>query len=560
MLDAKDLKSPPPIASNAGLIDDEIIALGCLRPPKSLDPSTDHDTRTPTSDIDSDLRPPPSKKIKTSQSAPESKPVSAAGAKPKSAKVSRPRSRSPTPPPQRQPPLQTIRLDIKLGGPDKYEVDMATLAKATGQRPETPPPPKPDTSDSDGEETDGAKPKKKKKKHNTSEYYDVNDPFIDDSELNIDNRTHFAQTKQQGFYVSKGEVVLMSDSRSPKKPKSKKAPGVEPGPSNQEDGTKDHPIILLGEDRANKKPKNYTIIEENGKKRKVIDIREFHPDLQPALNSLKASIAKEDWSNKGKFPADMKPILADIALKAIHLGEYDEDFFNLMPVLFPYNRFTMMKLIKRTVFTDHYNILAARQDVLLDQLARLTKEGFPKAQEEWEKSVAAWRESLSPPPLITTTDSHPFLDRRHEKAKAAETETGAVSTPSAADTTHQEDSAMLSGGEGNDMENAPSTNKPENARDAHPPAKKYRLTEQMRTIIWQLVLLSNECCRLENEKHELEITGHQVSEQGSRKALYQRIVAAFPPGWLNSGQISREVSAMKKKLERDTAAPEQPDI
>jgi len=50
----------------------------------------------------------------------------------------------------------------------------------------------------------------------------------------------------------------------------------------------------------------------------------------------------EDWSNRGKFPADLKPILAEVALKAIKLGEYDDDFFNLMPILFPYNRFTMM--------------------------------------------------------------------------------------------------------------------------------------------------------------------------------------------------------------------------
>jgi hypothetical protein len=35
--------------------------------------------------------------------------------------------------------LQTIRLEIQLGGPDNYEVDMAALAKATGQRPATPP-------------------------------------------------------------------------------------------------------------------------------------------------------------------------------------------------------------------------------------------------------------------------------------------------------------------------------------------------------------------------------------------------------------------------------------
>ena len=39
-----------------------------------------------------------------------------------------------------------------------------------------------------------------------------------------------------------------------------------------------------------------------------------------------------------------------------------------------------------------------------------------------------------------------------------------------------------------------------NAKEAHPPAKKYRLTEPMKSIIWQLVCLSNECCRIENER------------------------------------------------------------
>lgn len=37
-------------------------------------------------------------------------------------------------------------------------------------------------------------------------------------------------------------------------------------------------------------------------------------------------------------------------------------------------------------------------------------------------------------------------------------------------------------------------------RDAHPPAKRYRLTNEMKELIWQLVCLSNECCRIENEK------------------------------------------------------------
>ena len=35
----------------------------------------------------------------------------------------------------------------------------------------------------------------------------------------------------------------------------------------------------------------------------------------------------------------------------------------------------------------------------------------------------------------------------------------------------------------------------------HPLAKRYRRTDAMKSIVWELILLSNECCRLvENEK------------------------------------------------------------
>jgi hypothetical protein len=53
------------------------------------------------------------------------------------------------------------------------------------------------------------------KKSAAQEYYDVSDPFIDDSELAVDERTFFAQTKQQGFYVSSGQVALLTDKYVP---------------------------------------------------------------------------------------------------------------------------------------------------------------------------------------------------------------------------------------------------------------------------------------------------------------------------------------------------------
>ena len=48
---------------------------------------------------------------------------------------------------------------------------------------------------------------------------------------------------------------------------------------------------------------------------------------------------------------------------------------------------------------------------------------------------------------------------------------------------------------------APPATQPEKDKGpANPPTKKFRMNEQMKTIVWQLVLLSNEVCRLENEK------------------------------------------------------------
>ena len=45
--------------------------------------------------------------------------------------------------------------------------------------------------------------------------YDLDDPFIDDEELAINERTHFAQTTQTGFYVSQGDVDLIEDPSAP---------------------------------------------------------------------------------------------------------------------------------------------------------------------------------------------------------------------------------------------------------------------------------------------------------------------------------------------------------
>ncbi|KAF8182890.1 hypothetical protein BJ912DRAFT_1061445 [Pholiota molesta] len=501
------------------------------------------------------LPPPPS-------SAASTKPVSSAKPKSKAAKA---RSPSPSPPPPPAPPLQTVRLDIRLGGPSNYEVDIARQAKDTGQRPPTPPPAvkKPadfsDSEEDDEEKKDGTK-KKKRKKNTVPEYYDTSDPFIDDSELALDQRQFFAQTKQQGF------TFLVA--KSAKKPKSKKisfAAGLHPSLNPQTSlsitspGTRDAPLqsttrLFRTPPRSPKQaqiPRSGRPRADSARGRRAprrrrgacgaeaqaaghgdeqrgdgereaeegVDEKLFHPDLQRAIAELRVLIKQESWENKGKFPPALKPALAKLAILAIRLDEYDDDFFSLMPTLFP----------------EHLTLLTERQDVLLAQLAQLAREGFEKAKEEWEKSVVAWGRC--------------FISSLHRPSSWFSVQTAGEIAPGS------------SGGEYRDrLRGADASSTEEMDVDGRRPPRTGRTAKTaraMKAIVWELVLLSNECCRLENEKNQLEGSVIQVSDQGLRKVLYQKIVAAYPEGWMSSGQISRDVSAMKKRLERE--AMEQAD-
>lgn len=138
----------------------------------------------------------------------------------------------------------------------------------------------------------------------------------------------------------------------------------------------------------------------------------------------------------------------------------------------------------------------------MDELGKVAEEGFPKAQEEYEKNLRHW-------------------EQRQEKAKADGNGTGVTSaegTPAPGSTTpsvngtalphlpHERDSTNESA-HGMDVDGPPlsqvggekdgTTGK---SAGEHPPSKRYRLTERMRNIIWELVVLSNESCRIENEK------------------------------------------------------------
>ena len=102
------------------------------------------------------------------------------------------------------------------------------------------------------------------------------------------------------------------------------------------------------------------------------------------------------------------------------------------------------------------------------------------------------------------------IERRQEKAKADIQGGSAEGTPVPGSTNATPlvnsnslalpPSTSMDGDDGDADKDHDGPSTAGSGRDAHKPGKRYRLTDQMKSIIWELVVLSNESCRIENEK------------------------------------------------------------
>ncbi|KAF8761380.1 HPC2 and ubinuclein domain [Rhizoctonia solani] len=542
------------------------------------------------------------------------------GPEPKPKKKKRRVSRSPSPLPAPPPPMLTVRLEWNLPKPgthehnESYAINVRDMARESGQRHATPIPTRriDDYSDDDGVKGDtsavegaGKEIKKKRRKRREEETeYDLSDAFIDDSDLQRDSRTHFAQTKQQGFYVSSGEVALVKDktvpkprkrvSNAPSKPLSKVAAtkaaaqraasssvanassataGAGAGAANTSTATagntstlsvsilaaalpQPQPMLTLAHPAQSLPPistpsndpgfkpmssfapeaspmdGNTSLgmkrqrTETNGvgnvttpvggkKPRKtLVDTEPFSVALEERLKELHEEIKT--------FPPNLKPRLTTVALEALKLGEYNENFFNYLPKIFPYNRFTMLKLTRRLMYKDHSEILRKRGEELLVELKQLVDQGLPDQERLHADAIKAWGGSKQ------TKKASVFAKWQEEYTQALANHVPQEQLPP----------------------------KP----DIPPPPKRYKWNDAIKENVWQQVCLCNESAALANEAHGFDQNlAPKTSEQSLRKSLYQKIVGVFPEGWLNSNLISREVSEMKRKEKKVADAGEGDD-
>ncbi|KWU44263.1 hypothetical protein RHOSPDRAFT_29373 [Rhodotorula sp. JG-1b] len=333
--------------------------------------------------------------------------------------------------------------------------------------------------------------------------YDVNDPFVDDEDVALYEPKYTARPKREGYFICAGEVEVAARRGRVKGSKNK--------PKMDENG---NPIPQAARRRSGK-----VVLGPDGK-----PPGEFSPELQEKLDSLKAEADKEPWIVKNKFPPHLKDELVKVSYFALEIGEYDDEFYAVMPKIFPYNLFTMKKLIKREVYPKRMEDLA--QD--LDQQLEILKEGIRRnwgpQREEFERRLAEYERKLALGDGTTASGGTIATMR-----KTPDPPTGPVFGNSPAIST-----PLIATVDG--MNGSPAPNKDDaddkkgGARIAEEPKWRFRLDETMRMALWRASEIEDKRSDLTIEKQELEKATTRThnrekpySAKAARKTLYERV-------------------------------------
>jgi len=120
-------------------------------------------------------------------------------------------------------------------------------------------------------------------------------------------------------------------------------------------------------------------------------VREHLSDeLKDALEVLRRAKDRETFV-KGKFPPDLRPVLLEVAHKALALDEFDDLFFAELPKILPYNNFTLKKLVKRELFWTRVQRHEQEQQKHLDTVRRGVDDMLQPQQEEFARRHQEWQ-------------------------------------------------------------------------------------------------------------------------------------------------------------------------
>ncbi|OCF39684.1 hypothetical protein I317_06539 [Kwoniella heveanensis CBS 569] len=418
---------------------------------------------------------------------------------------------------------------------------------------------------------DNRKSKKAKKKPID---YDLNDPFIDDSEIMIDAPTHYARPKKEGFFVHSGMLELMEESPVKAKPRTTKAKArtsnAVPAPpkpprrslsavvlSNKRrksgfKGSEAEPISIDDSDgdtktagpskslsRKSGSPSPPREGDEEEKEEEELNLQPVEidrvlykssskdPALLPPylsfpaavrrrLNALRAESEKHDWNHgvRGKFPEHLRKYLQEAGQAA-----FEHDLFGLND----------REGVDKSFFLALPSALPYNEFTLRKLVTKLCYPGYWLwLQECEEEGIRQFKEMVE-------QQKDEILAKYEEAHKAWEIDVE----------------------EWGEYDRQIATPKLDDARPPEPP-KRFPWTADMREVFGQLLENMSDYVDLARRAIEWNIqsarAGKEWGETATKIRLYKKINDAFPDGFMNTSIISREMTKLrgnKKKQQVD---------
>ncbi|KAK8849787.1 hypothetical protein IAR55_005123 [Kwoniella newhampshirensis] len=432
--------------------------------------------------------------------------------------------------------------------------------------------------------------------------YDLEDPFIDDSDILIDAPTHFARPKKEGFFVHSGDLELLEESPVKAKPRTQKAKArtstaapilkprkslsaallsrrrmsskakgsqVEPisiddseeetggaGPSKMADDASGS-LSPLPDDSAKLDldveplPIDRVLFKNASRDPRYLPpFPAFPAEVRQRIMALRAKALEQDWAttNKGKFPEHLKPELqhtGEIAYQHSMFGLSDREgvdkaFLLSLPSVLPYNEFTLKKLVTKLCFLGYLQWMQDCEEEGLRQFRQMVDKDRDDVLEKYEASHKVWEEEVK---------------QWDEKNPHSVSNGVATSVAGDSDTMNVDPFAS---GDGAPLPQATPALTPK-LNDARPvePVRRFVWTSDMREVFSQLLDNLQDMVDLIKKAQEWGIPsakpGMQSSEQTMKIRLYKKINDSFPEGFMTTTIISREMTKVTRVKKRQQA-------
>ncbi|CAK9783259.1 unnamed protein product [Cutaneotrichosporon oleaginosum] len=380
------------------------------------------------------------------------------------------------------------------------------------------------------------------------ELYDLNDDFIDDSDVYIDMPTHVARPKKEGFFVHQGPLELLEEEGAgPRRPKPVRRAVKTPREARpslsaalrakfrpKQQGESD--VIVISDDEG-PPPMRYrprspsppggdptngeidrSLFKNAPREEKYLPPYDSFPEeVAHELRMLRYASTMHRWdpNNKGKFPEHLKAYLQRAGEAAFHYDVFcivdkeptdtryeafkEKAFVQALCGMLPYNKLTLGKLVLKLCYNEYWKWLQACEEEGLAQWREILEPHIDEMLEEWERQKREHMERQGQQELV-------------------------------------EDAA---GEKKNELKKMP----------------YFAQDQDLKDIFRQLVENTQEMVEINKKMEEWgqPIQG-QSSELNMRKILYNKIIRIYPDDFMTSLHLSRQFTNYKRSGQGAAAA------